>query len=532
MKARWLWAIIIAGLLLRVLTINSALSFDEFIQTKAVIEANPAGLDKYTEMNPLTTWTRIAVTKILGVHVWSLRLTSLIFAMLTLWLTYAFAKELYDKKTAAWAAALLSLSALHALVSTSISFDGAFLTFYTLLTMYCYAMLEKYSEKKWLILTGISFGLCVLTKYPGVLVIIAIALYSLIRGRNIIKTIKECAIISIIGIAVFSIFPIIAFLTDPSYFWASWQHGSAYFRQREASIALLAIQYALAMMWIGPLLLFGYLLSWKARKKQDWIFHSLIIIILAFYTFVVQDAFRPVERYFTILLPALCILAGKYFASLNIKKWKLFWIVFPAMLAIDYTLSFLPAKILPFYPKTGFINAVASLSWNFLVPFTGDQGPAGLYISFLVIALAFITSTACFVFALVNKKKAAGILLAAGLSLSVFFMLELSLHISSPDISAAIKQTANYVKDNSMPGPYYTFRDYAMRYYIGQDSENFDFSTSPDDIKAKLEKGGTLIIIDFPAVDKNSALWKSLTSCEQKAVFASKKVKLGYVYAC
>ncbi len=534
MKAKWLWAIIITGFLLRLLTINSALSFDEFIQTKAVMDANPAGLDKLTEMNPLTTWTRIIVTKILGIEVWSLRLTSLIFAILTLWLVYVMAKELYDKKTAMWAVALMSLSAWHMLVSMSVSFDGAFLAFYTLLTMYCYIMFEKYSEKKWLIFSGISFGLAVLTKYPGVLVIGAIAIYSLLRNKNIKKTIRECAFISVIGVAVFSIFPIIAFLTDSSYFWASWRHGANYFGGRSINTILLAIQYALAAIWAGPLLLFAYLLSWKTIQKQDWIFHSLIAVIFVFYTFVGQDPFRPVERYFTILIPSLCILAGKYFSSLKFSKkdFTIIGISFVFLMLFWYLFASLPTKILPFYPKTAFISAVTSLQWNFAMPFTGDQGPAGLYISFSVIALAFLTSAISFVFAWLGNKKAAIVLLAVGLSVSFFFMMEMSFHISSPDISMVVKETAKYVNENKLGGPYYTFRDYAMRYYIGKGTENFDFDSNATYVGEKLKKGSTLLIIDFPASDKNSALWKNLTVCPQKSVVYSKRIPLGYVYKC
>ncbi|MEM4246849.1 MAG: glycosyltransferase family 39 protein, partial [Candidatus Woesearchaeota archaeon] len=275
MEKKLLVIVLAVGIILRLLTLNNALSFDEFTQTRAVIDANPAGLDKYTEMNPLTTWTRIAFTSLLGIHVWTLRLTSLVFAILTLVVLYFLARELYGKRIAFWSVGLLALSSLHALVSTSVSFDGAFLTFYTLLVWYCFVRYCKKNEFKWLVLAGISFGLVVLTKYTGFLAMIAVAFYSLIQYRNVWRTFKECFWISLFGLVVFSVFPLAAFLTDPSYFWITLKHGTYYFGGREINILLLLMQYVLGFFWIGPLLLFGYLLGLRKPERQDWISHSM-----------------------------------------------------------------------------------------------------------------------------------------------------------------------------------------------------------------------------------------------------------------
>ncbi len=529
-QSKWLWVAIVVGLVLRLLTLNNALSFDEFVQTKAVLEANPAGLDKYTEMNPLTTWTRLAVTSILGVHVWSLRLTSLLFALLTLWVTFLLARELYGTKAARWATALLALSAWHALVSTSISFDGAFLTFYTVLAMYCFVRYDRSDEHRWLVWCGLASGLAMLTKYTGVLVVFALALYSLIRHKDWKRTAREGALVTALCLAVFSVFPLVAFLTDPSYFWITLQHGQGYFGGRTISLSLLAIQYGLALLWMGPLLLFGYFLSWKKRESRDWLSHSLIIAILAFYTFVVQDPFRPVERYFTILLPALCMLAGKYYASLDFERKHWLWAGAAAVVGMttSFIVNAMPGKILPFYPKTQFITAMFARDWNFFVPFTGDQGPVGLYVKFLIFALAFGTSAACVVLAVQRKKWAAPVLLGIGLALSVFMMTELALHPTSPDVSRAFKETTSIAKQ--YPGPYFTFRDPALQYYLGQQATNIDFTSDPEKVGQQLI--GTIAMVDFPALDKQGKLWQVFNRCEPKSIVEDKGVRLGYVFVC
>jgi 4-amino-4-deoxy-L-arabinose transferase-like glycosyltransferase len=533
MKYKWVLIAVIIGLVLRLLTLNNAISFDEYVQVKAVLEANPAGLDKLTEMNPLTTWTRLMFTHIFGVSVWVLRSVSLLFAVLTGIVLYLLGKELYDRKTALWAVALLSLSALHMLVSTSISFDGTFLTFYTLLTMYCYVKYSKTLDRNWLIYCGLAFGLCVLTKYTGVLVFFAVMLYSLVLNKSFTKTCYECFFIGICGLLVYSVFPLVAFvLSDPSYFWISLQHGQNYFGGRMISLPLLLIQYALALIWIGPLLFFGYLLSFRKFKQSDWLLHFLVFVVFAFYTFVVQDPFRPVERYFTVFLPVLCLLTGKYFANLKLdrKQFAIMVSGFGLLLFFWYLVASLPMAVLAFYPKTAFISAVLHFKWSFLMPFTGDQGPIGLYVSFLVIALAFIFSLVCFICVLLGKRNSAVILLSVGLSFSVFFMVEMALHPMSPDISAVTKETAAYV--SNLTSPYFVFRDYAIRYYLDKGTTQFDFDSNVTYVRSKLQKHGTLIVVDFPALDKEGALWKNFTLCKQLTNVSSRGLVMGYVFAC
>jgi hypothetical protein len=451
--------------------------------------------------------------------------------LLTFWAVFLLASEIYGKKVACWAVGLLSLSALHALVSTSISFDGTFLAFYSLLSLYCFVKYERTGMIRWLIACGISCGLAVLTKYTGILVVAAIALYLLACRKGFGRTVCRCSVITVIAIAVFSIFPVVAFVfSEPSFFWVTLQHARGYFGN-EMSIAALAIQYALALLWIGPLLLFGYFLSLKVFERRDWLFHSFVIVIFVFYTFVVQDPFRPVERYFSILLPALCIMSAKYFSQISLagRRIKAFGIFFPVFLVIAFIINSLPAKILPFYPKTGFIKAILSLDWNFLVPFTGDQGPVGLYISFVVFAIAWIACACCFVLALLQKKACAVMLLAIGLALSVFMSAELALHMTSPNISSVVKETASYVKTSQLPAPFYTFRDYAMQYYIGNNATNIDFGTEP----ARLRLGNsTLVVVDFPHLDRESALWREFARCEQVHSVSSRGIVLGYVFRC
>lgn len=541
MKNKLLIAALAVGLVLRLLALNNTIAFDEFVQTRAVLEANEYGLDKSTEMNPLTTWTRLLVTGFLGVSVWSLRLTSLVFAALTAWVLFLLAKELFDKKTALWAVGLLSLSSWHALVSTSISFDGAFLAFYTILALFCFVKHEKTRQKEWLVFCGIAFGLCVLTKYTGVLVFFALLLYAFARNTKIDKVFREFALIGFFGMLTFSVFPLIAFFfSEPSYFWVTLRHGTDYFGGRTISVPLLLIQYALALSWTGPLLFFGYFLSLKNFEKKDLLAHSLVVVVFLFYTFVVQDPFRPVERYFTVFLPMLCLMSGKYFASLNFtrKHWKLFGLVFIVTVTLNFLLNALPGKLIPFYPKTNFFNAVFSLDWNFFVPLTGDQGPVGLYVKFLIFAIAFLVSTVLFVLALKNKKTVPVLLLAVGLGLSVFLMTELAVQPTSPSIGKAVKETASFVKTSQLSGPFYTFRDYAMQYYLDPEANygaaqerNIDFGDDPERVE-KMIKGGTLVVIDFPMLDKQGKLWKVFSKCDEKAIVEDKGVVLGRVFAC
>jgi len=566
------------GLGLRLATLQNPLSFDEYVQLNAVQQANSAGLAQGPEMNPLTNWTRLVFVGIFGFSIETLRAASLLFAILSCVVLYWLAKELYGKVAAFWAVALLALSHLHALVSTSISFDGTFLTFYTFLTIYLYIRFARTKKVSYLCACGVAFGLAVLTKYPGVLVFFALLIYALLQALSSWHANKKYAekgttrgwsilwlriwpllIIGLVGIVVFAIFPLVVWASgsDWSYFWVTLGHGKSYFGGRTIDPLALFMQFALAAIWIGPALIFLYLLAifnkdfktgafnrtnaqGSADLPEDWIIHLFIIIILLFYIVIVQDPFRPVERYFSILLPALALIAGGALATLEFKRKESLTALVTCVITLIACMAINLAsdRLLPFYPKSGLLSEVLSLRWDFLVPFTGDQGPVGLYVAFGCIALAFVLSLVAFLIIISSRqstrvKAMTALLLGVGIGFSLFFTVELAFHPTSPNIGAVASETAAAGRESGLPGPYYTFRDYALQYTLGRNATNIDFTSDPQQVHQELVKGATLVFVDFPAIDKQGLLWNSIMdACVVRDEFSSHGETLGYLMSC
>lgn len=521
----WVLLIVFAGIVFRLLLLDAPISHDEFTQTKALLVSNEWGLEVLSEVAPLSNWSRIFVTALIGVQVWGLRFASLLAGLLTILFTYLAAKEAFGSRTAVWASILISLSALHTHVSTSIQFDGPFLTFYTILFLYFVTKYESSNSRAWLFAAGAAFGGVMLTKYTGFLVFPAVLAYRLFRTRDFWIVFKEAFIIGLVSCAVFSVFPLIAYLgSNPEFFWRPLLHGTRGYFSDSGSLVTLAIQFAYSAIWLGPLLLSGLFLSWRVKSKSHWMHYSFIALVLFFYIFVVKEPTRPVERYFSILIPSLCILTGDAVSKSKLNP-RTFGIMLLGLLAFNFAVNS-QGQMLPFYPKEAFVSSVLSLDWNFLVPFTGDQGPIGLYINFLVLAVAFALS----VFAWFLSKQRLSMLLAVGLALNVFMIVELTAAPTSPNIAGISKDVTSFA--SRMPGPYVLYRDYALQYYLPGNVtvvtyRHWEHRAEELDLSDK-----TVAFVDFPRLNRESRLWKRISECEVVRTFEDKGRELGYVFSC
>lgn len=612
---------------IRFFNIDNTIVFDEYVQTKAaIIEHNEAGLDKGTEIPPLTNWIRIAFSELLGKSTQVLKFASLVFGTLTVGITYLLARQFYDKIISAMSALLLSISSWHMLGSTSISFDGAFLTFFFSLTIYLFVLYIKSGKIIYLTLTGVIFGMVMLTKLNGIIVIPIIIIYGIyynyslsksarreskirnerepsknlmiknkkfsLASRILQNSLKEMSIIGIIGATVFLIFPLAAYMTDWSYFTVVLQHTKSLQALHELNLPILLIQFAQALFWIGPLYI-GLLLIkiFDIRNfaaKKDMLFYIWMAIALFFYVFIIKDNFRPIERYLFIILPPLCILGSDALTrilfrypdtkapgiSLKGRIIKRRIILLISMIAIMITAMSYAAmnttNTLPFYPKTEYITRVMNLEWNFLVPFTGDQGPIGMYIPFTIIAGAFILSGAILTIQiymiiknLITERKTTShpryyksrkksmknsnskissalfmVFLAVSLSYNFFMGQELLFSLTTPDIDKINKEVIVYAKEMDLNGQVYVFRNNAYIYYLKNENNEIkimDFNNLNqeylDNIFDNTEKK-TFIIIDFPSIGENNIIWNVLEkNCIRINRFED-KIPIGHIYTC
>ncbi len=495
---------------------------------------------------PLSQLVHLFFRQILGAHDWVARLVVLSLGMINLGLVYLLSKKLYDERSALCAAALMAFGAYPILASLQIDIDGSFLLLFYLLTTLSFIEYEKTKKNLWLILCGVSFGMSLLSKYTGLFIILIIGIYHLIKERKFCSTLKTSVIISIIGVMIFSLFPLISGLAHSNLFKDSIAHLQNYAGTGGMNFSSLIIQYLLLLLWIGPLFIGLLFLSLTKPKKQNLLPWIWIIIIILLYTFINRDNFKPIERYLMVLVAPFSMIGGNYLSRLNLGKKRLLLLIITLLISFSSLLSLNSNGIFtPFYPKSEFISRVLSLDWNFYLPVTGSSGPIGFYLNFRAVAFGFALSALCILISLIltpKKTRHASawfitLFLAISLSYNLFIAQEYLLGATAPNINEISRQVIDYSLDHGLNKPIYVFRNYALKYYLRDkygeiNSLDFDIGNDAQEVNKVIETGGTVVVIDFPKINEKSAFWQKLQDCSLVQDFSDKGVKIGYIFDC
>jgi len=495
---------------------------------------------------PIPILAHSVTRMMLGDYAWVSRLLMLAIGMINLTLVYKLASRLCGRRAGLFAAALMGFSAYAVLASLQIDMDGSFLLMFYLSTSLIFL---KYLDQKttgWLLLAGVSFGLCLLTKYPGAFILPILALYHLITEKDLASAIKVSAVILAVGLLVFSLFPLWSYLAGSSYFTDTLGHLSKYTAGRNISLPLMVVQYLLFVLWAGPLLLGLFTLS-LFRPKKGYVFAIIwILAIVGFYTFVNRDNFKPIERYFTVLLAPLCIIIGSYLSRLRLSKKEVWLTAAIAVAGLGcFMLLNLRGDMISFYPKTAFIDNALSLRWNFYMPITGSSGPIGFFVNFRVVAIAFIVVLASGLALLAagqERRRAAAsaaliIFLSVSLAYNFFFVQEYLFSTTSPSVNRVTQEMIGYAKANGLPEPIYVFRNTALKYYLRDKYTNlnfidFDIEDNQTRVEDIISRKATVLIVDFPKLNEQSLFWKGLGACRLEKSFTDKGFAMGRIYLC
>lgn len=537
--------------------------------------------------SPLSIYVMNAFTAIFGVNPITLRLPFIIVGILTILMTAKLALEQHGKRTSILAAFFLAIHPLHILASLQATYEGSFLAFFFITTLFFLSRYQRRYSAIYLYFAGIAFGLSMLTKTAALLLIPPIAFFFLYTvHQRLFLALKQTSLIFLIGLALFILgFAIPSILIQsPAFVNVITQLLSQKDLPRINSFFIL-FQYAYALLWLGPLFLF--LPFYSIFKQHTDRLHAVsIIYVILFYFIAIRESSPPLERYWMILLPSFAIMSAR--TTLSILK-PTFLNLYAILTSLALTFSFLfithlmPAKMIPFYPKINYLSALFSFDWNFLVPITGSSGPLGFYLHFLPFTIIFIIEAVlfliiCFV-STKNKTRFPSILftLLLGMSLgyALFFDQEYLFSATGPNISDVTRQVITYVNSNNLPLPIYYFRNYALFYHFDNYTPPspslppFDYfnhaSYQPphlqelrthatqqpftpyfvplsfvDDaveksnhlLKELKQKGGSIIFIDFPYLSKEGALWQTIQQCKRLTQFHTKGPTTGYIFDC
>lgn len=595
------------AILLRLSGINQILFGDELFYAETAKDS--VFVNYYGSHPPISFWLHGVWGLILGAAVWKARLLVALFSLANIFLTYYLGKKYFDEKTGIWAAFILSMSAWFISGSLQLDMDASFVSFFFLITVYFYTKFvenkeefekpseisqtprksalnidakECYSkpskENKFLFLTGVFYGLGMLTKYTLVLIGPTLAIYHLFKTREEKESwkyfFKLFSVIFGVAFLVFLIFPIFGFATNSLSFYASFSHAldlltgkaNAQIVKEGVNYFLLAIQFANALLWMGPLMIGAlfYHIIYSDRKKN--LFLIWTVIVLLFYIFVVRDNFRPIEKYLLIIAPALSILGGEYLSRLKLNAKHYWTMLFSAVLWLIFLIIFNLQKglTIDFYPKIEFLNRALNFNLLLNLPLEGHAGPIGFYILFGTVVFTFLVCFVLFAASIFTRKYLLStylIMLFFGISIgyNLYLSEEQFFGLVKPNINKVSAEMINYLLKENITQPIFVFRNIGFEYYLedklgrsrnslGNPCNSYsaefcinnshtyyvDFKDEFDNKTINLikDKHSTVAVIDYPQLNKKSDLWSALLNCTALKTFSDKEIILGYVFKC
>ncbi len=533
-------ALLAIGIALRLFSITDALYQDEAAWGYAIKTFDSyAGITTNIPHPPIGIWAFQLINWPFATSAFSMRLTPFIFGIINILLVYKIAKDFFSKQAGFFAALLMLFSFWHYIASLQVDMEGSILTFLFIITLWAYLIYEKTGQKKYLWLTALLFGLAMLTKMTGVLLLVIITLYSLLRHRGIVRTIKEVIPIGAAGGVFFAGWALWAYADAPALFASVFGHAAgSVFGEGNSIISLLPIVYAL--LWGTPLLILPFAYSFFQRKKQYLLFYLWFFVTLGFYLFVGKEYVATYDRYLMVTIPALAIAGGDTISQIPWGK-KDFWLggVLLAAGTVLFGALNLAAEQIP-HSIPSFFSRAISLNWNFLLPISSSTGPE-IGISFLSIALSFILALLLLLVHYRTKVQQFFIAFAAiSLALNLFMIAEVISPLTQADISEAMFAVFAYAQQNNLPKPYIT-NMHATTFYADVPYEENDNNTInylhgrafiQERVDWAIREKGTILVVDYPILDKQGPAWQEFARCSLIQTILSKGFKAGYIFRC
>ena len=403
---RVLFIIVLIALLIRLPNIGVPLSGDE-IDTVGparnfLLTARPYqyllcdGTEYYNNTHPpLRILFYSLWASLFGFTAIAMRAVPIIFGLATIVLTYLLGKEIYSERAGLVAAALMALSRYHIFASEIVTNDNTLFIFLFEAAVYFFILYKSRSEIKFAFLAGAFIVASLYAKITFFVLIPSLIIYSHLHEK---RTKKDMIIIATAFLVfLLSLFYISTFfdgeiLSGPLSVLSATagSHGSFDLYNKIFYIATITWQMT---PFLSLIILLALL---QMKRDSNYLFlASWILIPLVIFMAGSGD----VQRYYTMALPAVFVLLGKFFEDVNAKD-KHLWI-----------------------PATGVLILAILLGINDLMGYYKPEFIAVFYI--LAAALVFI-------------PKRNLVLLGAAIGLSVYFAFSPGFIVASGGQAASL----------------------------------------------------------------------------------------------
>lgn len=246
----------------------------------------------------------------------------------TVWLVYATAKKYYGTRAGLASAVMLAFAHLHCMHSHFATTDVP-AAFWIMLAMYLVPGPGSAPSRKQHIITGLATGAAIATKYTAFIVVPALVaahsahLVSDLKIRNPLKHINlnlvlmgAAAVAGFIVCAPYTILDFNTFIGDVRIQRSLLEHGWLGTEVMERMWWRILAVYLRDGMGL-PLLfcsLCGVAYAAVRRRGADWMLLVFTAVFYIIHGFMSEQVF---ERYMILVIPALCIFAGRLVAELS-----------------------------------------------------------------------------------------------------------------------------------------------------------------------------------------------------------------------
>lgn len=273
-----------------------------------------------TDKPPLHYYFMSLAYFLFGVSEFSARIFSVIFGVLTLFITYRFTK-IHISSSAAIYTTLVLLSSVGFILQFHMAVPDPYLVFFTTAGLLGFYHGFKRSNSRWLILAYISIGLAILSKGPVGLLIpfLVILLYILKFERAKWRNANPRMAVMIILAVSLPWFVLVSFETDGEWIKGFFiEHNvDRYLSTKEGhggSVFLTPLFFLLMLMPLGVFIVPAMI--WVIKKSQDQLSIFCLItisIIILFFSF----SSTKLPNYVSPALPFAAIIIGRYFSESN-----------------------------------------------------------------------------------------------------------------------------------------------------------------------------------------------------------------------
>ncbi|MBI5701224.1 glycosyltransferase family 39 protein [Candidatus Saganbacteria bacterium] len=287
----------------------------------------------YFHKPPLYAWLTTIAFRIFGFTEFAVRFWAAIFGILGVYLTYAFAKTLFNERAGLLSAIIIATSPLYIVLSKMGLVDMVLCFFVTMALLFFYKGYQAPAEKKWFYLMWLAMGMATMTKGPlGILVPLASIIIYLAIDKKF-SFLKELAIVK--GLLLYLL------VASPWFIIETIRHGS-YFLKIIFGQFLFTIYMSPLQQHPGPVYyyiivaLVGFL-PWSGFffvslfKKPHALLLSLFLVMLALFS----TASTKVPGYFLPAFPAMAIMTGSCLDKIFSKEDKLSFysaVIFPILI--------------------------------------------------------------------------------------------------------------------------------------------------------------------------------------------------------